>query len=77
MTALTRKKCMQSSMLSLTKTDHSNEASKCGINKFAHTLTPLNSHRAEINSNLKLDSKRKFGRGIRKGENKYTGNVET
>lgn len=68
---------MQSSILSFTKTHHSNEASKCGVNTFAHTLTHLNSHRAEINSSLKPDSKRKFGRGIRKGENKYTGNVET
>ena len=46
-------------------------------NMFAHTLTHLHSHRVEINSSLKLDSKKKFGGGIRNRKNKYMGNAET
>lgn len=50
--------------------------SKCTI-KYTYTLTHLNSHKAETNSGLKPDLKKKFGRGIRKGENKYSGHAES
>lgn len=69
---------MQSSIVNFTKTNLSKEALKNMVqNMFAHTLTHLHSHRVEINSSLKLDSKKKFGGGIRNRKNKYMGNAET